>query len=555
MNPLPWSTDGPFLSHPFLRPNVVDARAYQVAIAGECLNRNALVVIPTGLGKTVIASLVIAETLNRTGGKALFLAPSRPLGDQHARTLDSVLRLGSTTCLTGTEDQRRRARRWATRRVFAATPQVGLNDLRKELLPKDLSIVVFDEAHKAVGDYAYAPLARELRAWCPAAFFLGLTASPGYEEEHIDEVRRNLFIEHVVPRTRENADVAPYVQETELTWIEVQPSEIITKESSHLTKCVHERFNKIRKYGFLRNRKNTQVRIQDLNEVYAQVFARRKGGFAPYLFQASRQVNLARTRMHALLCIERQGLDAFRKFVQPKMKPGRTKLDASFVNDPRVQRAYRAARRWKGPSHPKLEPLVRVVAKQVGRKSGSKVIVFAELRDTVEFLVDLFRAQGIGVERFTGQGTRQGRKGMTQRQQRETLARFAAGAFPVLCATSIAEEGLDVPQVDLVVFYEPVASDVRLIQRKGRTGRDAPGRVVILTTDRTADEGYLRAGMTRERRMKRLVRRLAQEPMKPTESQDVERRRPPISRQTPSQAVITAYAADAEDDAKPLGGR
>lgn len=332
--------------------------------------------------------------------------------------------------------------------------------------------------------------------------------------------------------------------------MEVQPSEVIMKVSGYLTKYVHERLNKLRKYGFMRNRKNTQVRIQDLNEVSAQVFARRKGGFAPYLFQASRQVNLARTGMHAVLCIERQGVDALKRFVEPKMNPGRSKLDASFVNDPRVQRAYRAAKRWKGLSHPKIEPLVRVVMEQVRRHPRSKVIVFAELRDTVDFLADLFRAQDIEVERFTGQGTRQGRKGMSQKQQRETLARFSAGAFSVLCATSIAEEGLDVPQVDLVVFYEPVASDVRLIQRKGRTGRDAPGKVVILTTDRTADERYLRAGMKRERRMKRLVRRLAQAPSKSVEPSVVEARKQPIPPRISGQALLTAYATGVKGDSE-----
>ena len=510
MNPPPWKSEGEFLSHALLQPNVVEARDFQVGIADECLDRNTLVVIPTGLGKTVIAALVIAETLNRIGGRALFLAPSRPLADQHAGTLDSVLRLGGTACLTGTEAQPRRARRWATRRLLAATPQVALNDLRKGLLSKDLSIVVFDEAHRAVGDYAYVPLARELRAWCPSVLFLGLTASPGHEEEHIEEVRRNLFIETIVLRTKDDPDVAPYVQETDLSWIEVEPSEVITKVSGYLTKYVHARFNQIRKYGFLRKRKNSQARIQDLNEAYAQVFARRKGKWAPYLFQASRQINLARMGMHAVLCIERQGVDAFRKFLEPKMRPGRSKVDASLVNDPLVQRAYKAARRWKGPSHPKLEPLVHVVSEQLAAKANAKVIVFAELRDTVEFLVELFRGTGARVERFTGQGARGGRKGMTQKQQHEALSRFAAVAFPVLCATSIAEEGLDVPQVDLVVFYEPVASDVRLIQRKGRTGRDAPGKVVILTTNRTADEAYMWAGMRRERKMKRLVKRMAQ---------------------------------------------
>ncbi len=294
--------------------------------------------------------------------------------------------------------------------------------------------------------------------------------------------------------------------------------EILTKVSSYLTKYFHGRLNQIRKYGFLRDRKNSQVRIQDLNEAAGQVFARRRGTRAPYLFQASRQVSLAPdgARCHPLY--RTPGRRRALRFVEPKKNLGRSKRDASFVKDALVGRAYKTARRWKGPSHPKLDPLLRVVSEQLAGKPDSKIIVFAELRDTVDFLVELFRSKGIEVERFTGQGTRQGRKGMTQKQQRETLARFAPGAFQVLCAPSIAEEGLDVPQVDLVVFYEPVASDVRLIQRKGRTGRDAPGKVIILTTDRTADERYLWAGLKREKRMRRLVRRLVRAPPERTDA-------------------------------------
>lgn len=497
-------------------------------IALDALKANTLVVIPTGLGKTVIAALVIAARLHQVGGRALFLAPSRPLADQHARTLASMLDVGDVACLTGTLTPRRRAGRWATRRLLTATPQVALNDLGNNLLPADISIVVFDEAHRAVGDYAYVPLAKELRALCPDALFLGLTASPGHEEEHIEEVCKSLSIRHVELRSRGDADVAPYVQQMDIEWIEVQPSDILRKVSGYMTKYYHERLNRIRRYGFLRDRKNIHVRIQDLNEAHGQVMTRRKKGGQPYLFQATRQINLARMGLHALLCVERQGVDSFLKFLEPKMGSGRTKTDASFVKDPLVQRAYKAAKRWKGASHPKVEPLLRVVSRQVESKPGSKVIVFAELRDTVDFLGGLLRAEGIRAERFTGQGTRQGRKGMAQKQQAETLSRFARGAFEVLCATSIAEEGLDVPQVDLVVFYEPVASDVRLIQRKGRTGRDAPGRVIILTTDRMADEGYLWAGVKREKRMRRLVKRMAEESVEDARSGEEAAERPEI---------------------------
>jgi len=500
------------VEHPLLKPGSISYRQFQVNIAAGCMKGNTLVVIPTGLGKTVIAALVIAEKISRSGGRALLLAPSRPLADQHAGSLSSVIALGGVTCVTGTEGQGKRAWRWTAHRLITATPQVALNDLRKGLLPDDFTVVVFDEAHRAVGDYAYVPLSRELRMLCPSALFLGLTASPGHELDHVEEVCSNLYIQNVVIRSREDPDVAPYVQEMAIAWIEVQPSDVIEKVSGYMTRYYHERLHQIRKYGFLRNRKNNQVRIQDLNEAAGQVYARQKQGRAPYLFQASRQISLARTALHAVLCIQRQGVDSFIKFIEPKFKSGRSKIDASFAKDAKVQRAYKAALKWKGPSHPKIEPMLRVLSEQMQKKPDSKVIVFAELRDTVDFLISIIRSKGIRAERFMGQSARKGKKGMTQKQQRETLKAFASGAFQVMCATSIAEEGLDVPQVDLVIFFEPVASDVRLVQRKGRTGRDSPGSVVILTTGRTADEAYLWAGMKREKKMKRMVRRLAEAP-------------------------------------------
>jgi len=78
----------------------------------------------------------------------------------------------------------------------------------------------------------------------------------------------------------------------------------------------------------------------------------------------------------------------------------------------------------------------------------------------------------------------------------------------VLVSTSVAEEGLDVPEVDLVLFYEPVPTAIRSIQRKGRTGRQTEGRVVVLLAEDTRDEAYFWKARQDEKRMEQELRNL-----------------------------------------------
>ena len=107
--------------------------------------------------------------------------------------------------------------------------------------------------------------------------------------------------------------------------------------------------------------------------------------------------------------------------------------------------------------------------------------------------------------RFVGQANKVDNEGMDQKKQTETLEQFRDGDFTVLVSSSIGEEGLHVPDVDLVVFYEAVPSEIRSIQRKGRTGRTRPGRVIILLAEGTVDEAYYYSSISGERFMKTLV--------------------------------------------------
>ena len=90
---------------------------------------------------------------------------------------------------------------------------------------------------------------------------------------------------------------------------------------------------------------------------------------------------------------------------------------------------------------------------------------------------------------------------MKQEEQAQILEAFRRGKFSVLVATSIAEEGLDIPEVDLVIFYEPIPSEIRYIQRRGRTGRRSSGSVIILAAKDTIDERHLNASKRRMAKM------------------------------------------------------
>src|SRR5208337_4291341 len=148
--------------------------------------------------------------------------------------------------------------------------------------------------------------------------------------------------------------------------------------------------------------------------------------------------------------------------------------------------------------HPKPAIVLGIVKDQLECHPDSRIIIFATFRDTVKLLVDYLSRNGIACERFVGQATKDAEKGLSQKKQIAALTRFRDGDFKVLIATSVGEEGLDGPSTDMVIFYEPVPSEIRSIQRKGRTGRSAAGKVVVLATKGTSDDVFRFVSQSKE---------------------------------------------------------
>jgi Fanconi anemia group M protein len=215
---------------------------------------------------------------------------------------------------------------------------------------------------------------------------------------------------------------------------------------------------------------------------------------------------------HAITLAESQGSEVLKgylaKLVAEGTGSGGSKASQGLVKDPAFHALFLRSLEWTEELHPKPGFTLNLVRDQLESHPDSRIIIFATYRDTVQLLVDYLTKNGIGCERFVGQATKDAEKGLSQKKQIAILNSFRQGDFKVLIATSVGEEGLDVPSTDLVVFYEAVPSEIRSIQRKGRTGRSRAGRVVVLVTRGTSDEVYRHVSQAKETMMHKSMREI-----------------------------------------------
>ncbi len=505
--------DTVFENHPLLKNELIEIREYQVNIAKSALRGNTLVVLPTGLGKTVIAIFIIVEVLRRKGGKILFLAPTKPLVEQHVRTLKNLTKVKNIALLTGEIRKNKRKDLVKDAEIVVSTPQVIQNDIQSgDINIGEFTLIVFDEAHKAVGNYAYVYIAKEYAKSREDHLILAMTASPGGSEEKVMEIIENLRIENVEIRTEHDADVRKYVKGIKTRIVTLPMPEELKKLHKALKELYDEIIAELRKYElFLRKKRITR---KDLLIAQATVRDRIEEGNTDY-YNAAMLLTMAIKVDYAMEYLETQGLEACYEQLQRIITEGNSR-DGSraakmLVSNARFIQVVRLARELiknkNSVENPKLDALKVIVRKQLSENPNSRIIVFTHFRETSQIVAEaLNKLPGIRAVRFIGQASKGEDKGMNQRKQVEILKKFREGVYNVLVATQVAEEGLDIPSTDMVIFYEPVPSEIRAIQRRGRTGRTDIGKVVILTIKGTRDVAYLWSSKHKERKMKNELR-------------------------------------------------
>jgi Fanconi anemia group M protein len=456
--------------------------------------------------------MVAEERIKRyPESKVMILAPTKPLVLQHATTFKRHLDIGDSSfaVLTGTVDPGERELLWLKSRAIFATPQTVYNDVKQGRISlKDVTLAVFDEAHRSVKDYTYTRLAESYKELADHPLILGLTASPGGSKEKVGEIKKNLFIEKVEARNEESVDVKSYVERTAIEAIKVPVPSEYYEVNLRLRELFNERVKKLLNGGFLRdNRVSKKGLLEARSTISARLrAAQANGGQKGYIYGAIINQAQAVVILHAIEVFETQGASTLLRYLERlRERTDIGKSTRSLLRDPRWLDMEDSAKGLASVGHPKVDKMLEVVRGQFAKKKESKVIVFTQYRDTIDVIIRALARDGFSAERFVGQSDRIGNKGMDQETQTKAIERFAKGGFNILVSSSIGEEGLHIPDVDLVVFYEAVPSEIRSIQRRGRTGRTTEGRVVILLAEGTVDESYYYSSLFKEGRMRKLV--------------------------------------------------
>ena len=528
----------------FLKENRLLYRQYQENIVNQCNNKNSLVVLPTGLGKTIIAILLIKKALEKyPKARIVILAPTRPLVAQHFKSCLQFLAVDEehVVFFTGKISPERRINLFLNSQIIISTPQVIKNDVeRGRYSLEHVSLLIFDEAHRTKGNYAYNYLAAEYFNTCQDPLILGLTASPGKDYCHIQHLCDNLFIEKVAFKTYSNEDVMKYTYDIDM-FLEYVDLPIKFLELSAVWYNLFENYLKFfierklippnkpyySKLEFLAISRDITISLkyEDGNafELSEEDYIEALYYKSPKIIDVVKEndLNIQSIFSYCSSCIsilhgkdllETQNISLFKSFLDRlNWKAEQDILSAKrIINSDHCKLIIEKLNReeHKFLQHPKIDKVISIVDGEYGEYKNDKIIIFTQYREMAEKLKHVLNEKFKGeltVEKFIGQSTKTDDFVFSKNKQIDIIDQFREGLVNVLVATSVAEEGLDIPNVDAIIFYEPVPSEIRLIQRRGRTGRHSAGRCYIMLTRSTVDIPYHNVALRKESTMNRIL--------------------------------------------------
>ncbi|GAX23403.1 fanconi anemia group M protein [Fistulifera solaris] len=473
-------------------------RDYQLEISDAAIHENTLVSLPTGLGKTLIAAVVMYNYYRFfPRGKILFLAPTLPLVNQQVQACFSIMGIPETdtAVLTGKINASRRAELWNEKRVFYCTPQTIQFDLEASRCNPDYFVcVVLDEAHRATGNHSYVTIVNRLFESNAKFRLLGLSATPGKTIKDIQAVIDVLRISKIEARTEDDASIAKYIHDRAVEEVLVPNVSVAKDVEKMLNDLLLLQLDRLRARGALSGNLDYQyITSHQLRKIQECLPDTSLSG----IFHIATTLCDLRTKVHV------NGLACVHSVMKRLLSTRHTGPMSPFLRSEEFLKVWNVVENGKDAvaNNPKLMKLREILTEHferdraIGRSSRS--IVFSQFRDSVSEIVSTLQTCSplIRPRHFIGQGNRtkgtEGQlQGMNQAEQQEVIRQFRSDVFNVLVCTSIGEEGLDIGEVDLIVNYDVVRSAIRSIQRIGRTGRKRDGRVVVLVSEGQEKKSY-----------------------------------------------------------------
>ncbi len=488
-------------------------RSYQQSIFANSLNKNSLVVLPTGLGKTVIALMLATYYFNSNNKKILFLAPTKPLVEQQKVSFENFYENSEEfnfQVLTGLVSPKKRALLYKEQDFIFSTPQLIENDIINRVLdPKDFGLVIIDEAHRGTGNYAYGFIAQEFdKAYTK---ILALTASPGTNISQIREVMTNLCINHIEVKRYEDEDEKPYVNKTNIKHIEIELGKELVEVKDLLQKVYNSKLEELKQLDI--GITKPLVSKKDLLDIQIALRSKISSGEADENVWAAISIAAALMKLsYGQELFESQEIAAAYVYFHNFFRSGgdKSKAAEALTYDIDFRDAYGKIKTLKEKNilHPKLQKLKEIIALEIHKNKDLKIIVFNQYRESAQKIVEeLSKIEDINPVLFVGQA-KKGEFKLSQKQQKEVIQNFRDAKHNILVSTSVGEEGLDIPKVDLVIFYEPVPSAIRTIQRVGRTGRFNEGNAYILQSLGTRDMITRHVANAKEKSMYKALEKL-----------------------------------------------
>lgn len=521
----------------YIYPTNLQVRDYQYNIVNRALFHNVLVALPTGLGKTFIASTVMLNFLRWFPElKIIFMAPTRPLVAQQIKACCGITGIPSLkVAILLDKTRKNRAEIWNSKQVFFTTPQVVENDLTFGIVdPKLVVLVVIDEAHRAKGNYAYNNVVKYLNRFTNSYRILALTATPASDVDGVQEIVDNLQISKVEVRTEKSIDIFRYLKRKDVERFNVEQTPEIVEIINYLCEAIRPVLQTANQRQIYEVTDPAKINAFTAREALQKLVMNKS------IPEGLKWANYFILQLLVMVgqCLRRiniHGIRAFYSYFHDKYLEFTTKytnkkltnhLAAKFYFHSSIkQMIARCEKLIADPGflgHGKLEITIDELENffKFLKNSDSRVIIFTEFRESALDIVRALDNQKLLMKAhiFIGQAKekekfdedkfmKKGKKkkgkdkeekeppkskgplssseqaqmnGMNQKMQKDLIKQFKRGEYNVLVATSIGEEGLDIGEVDLIICYDSTSSPIKNIQRMGRTGRNRDGKVLLL---------------------------------------------------------------------------